>query len=79
MQTINIHHAKTHLSRLVEEAANGQSFIIAKAGKPLVKVIALDTLEAPKPQRIGFMKDNIAVPDDFDRMADAEITNLFGL
>ena len=79
MQTINIHQAKTHLSRLVEEAANGQSFIIAKAGKPLVKVIALDTLEAPKSQRIGFMKDDIAVPDDFDRMADAEITNLFGL
>lgn len=79
MQTINIHQAKTHLSRLVEEAAHGQSFIIAKAGKPLVKVIALDTPEAHKPQRIGFMKDDIAVPDDFDRMADAEITNLFGL
>ena len=79
MQTINIHQAKTHLSRLVEEAAHGQSFTIAKAGKPLVKVIALDTPETPKPQRIGFMKDDIAVPDDFDRMADAEITNLFGL
>lgn len=41
METINIHEAKTHLSRLVEQAAKGEPFIIAKAGKPLVKVVPL--------------------------------------
>ena len=39
MQTVNIHEAKTHLSRLVDQAANGESFVIAKAGKLLVKVV----------------------------------------
>jgi prevent-host-death family protein len=43
MDTVNIHKAKTQLSRLVDQAANGKSFIIAKAGKPLVKVTPLDT------------------------------------
>ncbi len=78
MQTVNIHEAKTHLSRLVEQAAQGQSFIIAKAGKPLVKVVTLNTPEASAASRIGFMADQIKVPDDFDRMADTEIAQLFG-
>ena len=70
-KVVNIHAAKTHLSRLVEEAANGSSFIIAKAGKPMVKVTAIDT-EAPRTSRLGFMKGQISVPDDFDTM-DAEV------
>jgi prevent-host-death family protein len=41
MQTVNIHEAKTHLSRLIEKAVQGESFVIAKAGKPMVKVTAL--------------------------------------
>lgn len=77
MKTVNIHEAKTQLSRLVDRAARGESFIIAKAGKPLVKVTALDAAAAPK--RLGFMKGEIEVPDDFDRMGDAEIAALFGL
>lgn len=52
MQIINIHEAKTHLSRLVEQAVQGEAFIIAKAGKPLVKVMALAAPEAG--QRLGF-------------------------
>jgi prevent-host-death family protein len=48
MKTVNIHDAKTHLSRLVEAAAKGEPFIIAKGGKPLAKVIAIDALAAPK-------------------------------
>ena len=78
MHTVNIHEAKTHLSRLVEEAVKGESFIIAKAGKPLVKVTALDAPTAGQVQRIGFMAGEIAVPDDFDRMGSAEIEQLFG-
>ena len=78
MLTVNIHEAKTHLSRLVERAANGEPFVIAKAGKPLVKVTALDTPTARQVRRLGFMAGEIAVPDDFDRMGSAEIEELFG-
>lgn len=76
MVTVNIHEAKTQLSRLVDQAVRGESFVIAKAGKPLVKVVALDAPEAP--QRLGFLTGEIAVPDDFDRMGEAEIEALFG-
>ena len=78
MQTVNIHQAKTHLSRLVEQAARGESFIIAKAGKPLVKVTPLDAPIAGEVRRLGFLQGEISVPDDFDRMGSAEIEQLFG-
>ena len=78
MQSINIHEAKTHLSRLVEQAAKGEPFVIAKAGRPVVKVMALDAPVAGKVRRLGFMAGRIAVPDDFDRMGSAEIERLFG-
>lgn len=78
MQTINIHDAKTHLSRLVEQAAKGESFIIAKAGKPLVKVVALDTPVADTRRRTGFLAGQIDVPDDFDSMGRDQIEALFG-
>jgi prevent-host-death family protein len=77
MVTVNIHEAKTQLSKLVERAAKGESFVIAKAGKPLVKVAALDAPAAP--QRLGFLAGEIAVPDDFDRMGEADIAALFAL
>ena len=76
MITVNIHEAKTHLSKLVDQAVKGEAFVIAKAGKPLVKVAALDT--PPEPQRLGFLVGEIAVPDDFNHMGEAEITALFG-
>jgi prevent-host-death family protein len=76
MLTVNIHEAKTQLSRLVDNAIKGEPFIIAKAGKPLVKVIAL---ESPKePQRIGFLAGEIKVPRDFNTMGEHEIAKLFG-
>lgn len=78
MQTINIHEAKTHLSKLVEQAAQGEAFIIAKAGKPMVKVVALTAPDSSKVKRIGFMAGEIEVPDDFDTMGGAEIERLFG-
>jgi prevent-host-death family protein len=78
MKTVNIHEAKTHLSRLVEAAARGEAFVIAKAGRPLVKVTALDAPAAGERRRLGFLAGRIAVPDDFDRMAAAEIEALFG-
>ena len=55
MRIVNIHEAKTQLSRLVEEAARGEGFVIAKAGKPVAKVTALDTPSGPDVRRLGFM------------------------
>ena len=78
MRTVNIHEAKTHLSRLVEQAAQGQSFVIAKAGKPMVKVMALDAPTGANVKRLGFLSGHIEVPDDFDRMGSEEIEGLFG-
>lgn len=78
MHTVNIHKAKTHLSRLIEQAAKGEPFIIAKAGKPLVKVMSLTTPESNQVKRLGFMTGQIIVPDDFDQMGKTEIEQLFG-
>jgi prevent-host-death family protein len=77
MRTYNIHDAKTHLSRLVEQAANGEPFVIAKAGKPMVKVIPLTAREPSEIKRFGFMAGQISVPADFDRMGEAEIMKMF--
>lgn len=76
MKKINIYEAKTHLSALVEQAANGEEFIIAKAGKPMVKVVPYK--EALKLPRTGFLKGQVSIPDDFDRMGAGEISGLFG-
>ena len=77
MQTYNIHDAKTHLSRLVEQAAKGEPFIIAKAGKPMVKVFAFKAPGPSQIKRFGFMAGQIEVPDDFDQMGEAKIVKLF--
>jgi prevent-host-death family protein len=77
MKTVNIHQAKTQLSKLVEEAAKGEPFVIAKAGKPLVKVMALGTPTGGQVRRLGFMTGQIIVPDDFDRMGSEKIEGLF--
>lgn len=76
MHAINIHEAKTNLSRLVDQAVRGEPFVIAKAGKPLVKVVALEPSET-KPRRLGFLAGQISVPDDFDTMFQKEIEEMF--
>jgi antitoxin (DNA-binding transcriptional repressor) of toxin-antitoxin stability system len=77
MQTINIHQAKTQLSQLIAKAVKGESFIIAKAGKPQVLVTKIDAPFAGKIRRLGFMEDNISIPKDFDEMGRKEIESLF--
>jgi prevent-host-death family protein len=77
MRTVNIHDAKTNLSRLVEQAAKGESFVIAKAGKPMVKVVPLDAPDEGRVSRFGFLRGQLTVPDDFDRMGEDEITHQF--
>ena len=77
MRTVNIHEAKTHLSKLVDLAAKGEPFVIAKAGKPMVTVTAVTNAEAPPMRRRGFMAGQISVPADFDTMCAAEIEAMF--
>ena len=76
MQQYNIHTAKTQLSALVEKASKGEAFIIAKAGKPMVKVIPCLPQNAAK-KRIGFLKGQIKVPADFNEMGQNEIGKAF--
>jgi prevent-host-death family protein len=77
MRTFNIHEAKTHLSRLVDEAEKGEPFVIAKAGKPKVKVVRVDEPENKAKQRIGFLKGKIKVPDDIKTPFAEEIEKMF--
>ena len=78
MESINMHEAKTRLSQLVARAQQGESFIIAKAGKPLVRVTAIDSPEPSQQRRIGFLAGQLKIPDDFDRMGEDDIVTLFG-
>jgi prevent-host-death family protein len=78
MKTVNIHEAKTHLSKLVEEASKGESFVIAKAGKPMAKVTAFSAPTGAQMRRLGFMTGQVSVPEDFDQMGRDEIERIFG-
>jgi len=78
MESINMHEAKTRLSQLVARASKGEAFIIAKAGKPVARVTAIDSPEQSQQKRIGFMAGQFTVPDNFDRMGEDEITEMFG-
>ena len=77
VKTVNIHEAKTHLSRLIDEAVKGEPFIIAKAGKPIVKVTALDAPEPAAKRRLGFLAGQYSIPDDFDQMGANAIAAAF--
>lgn len=77
LHTVDIHEAKTNLSRLVDQAAKGESFVITKAGKPLVKVMPLNAPEAGQVKRLGFMAGQLVVPDDFDSLGRGQIEQLF--
>jgi len=77
LKIVNIHEAKTHLSRLVEEAAKGESFVIAKAGKPMVKVVRLEEPDPRAKRRLGMLEGQMTVPDDFDTMFQDEIEKMF--
>jgi len=78
MRTVNIHEAKTHLSRLIDKAAKGEPFIIAKSGKPMVKVTAIEAPATSETRRIGFLDGQFSIPDDFDDMGREDIEKLFG-
>jgi prevent-host-death family protein len=77
MLTVNIHDAKTRLSELIARAVAGEPFVIAKAGKPMVKVEAIEPAEVKHPQRLGFAEGLWTAPDNFDTMAQDEIERMF--
>ncbi len=77
MRSVNIHDAKTHFSRLVDEVAGGETVIIAKAGKPVAQLAPLSADAPEKKSLIGFMRGRITVPDDFDTMFQDEIIAMF--
>lgn len=77
MDIINMHDAKTRLSQLVDKAAKGEPFIIARAGKPVARVSAIEAPEPAAARRLGFLKGQIQVPDDFDRLDEDSIADMF--
>ena len=79
MEIVNIHQAKCHLSRLLQGVAEGRPFIIAKAGKPIARLTAIDDPETAQIKRLGFLAGQFTVPDDFNRMGQEEILAQFGL
>ncbi len=78
MKTVNIHEAKTQLSKLVEEASKGESFVITKAGKPVARVTAYSAPTGAQMRRLGFMAGQVSVPEGFDQMGRDEIERIFG-
>ena len=75
MHIVNIHEAKTQFSKLVESAMNGEETIIAKAGKPVAKLVPI-SLDKPK-RRLGVLKGKIKIADDFDVSLPETILNSF--
>lgn len=77
MRSVNIHDAKTHFSRLVDDVAEGESVVIAKAGSPLARLVPLDAEPGRPRSLVGFLKGRIIIPDDFDRMGGDELVAQF--
>ena len=77
MKTVNIHAAKTHLSSLVEQAAAGEEIVIAKAGRPVARLVALE--RPGKPRVAGALAGRIRISDDFDAPLPSELAKAFGL
>ena len=74
-KTVNMHEAKTHLSRLVDEVQNGEEIVIARAGKPVARLAPLKTHW--KPRRPGGLKGKIWISEDFDAPLPEEIAAAF--
>jgi prevent-host-death family protein len=75
MLTVNIHEAKTHLSKLVEQAHAGQEIVIARAGKPVARLIPVGKQQARR--SLGALAGRFSVPTDFDAPLPEEVTQVF--
>jgi prevent-host-death family protein len=76
MQTVNIHEAKTHLSRFVDQAAAGEEIVIARAGTPVARLVALAS-DMNKPRTLGLGKGRFTLPAGFDRLHAEAIQSMF--
>ncbi|TQE94733.1 MAG: type II toxin-antitoxin system Phd/YefM family antitoxin [Spiribacter salinus] len=76
MKSINIHEAKTHLSRFVEDAASGQEIVIARAGRPVARLVALEPADRA-PRELGLGRDRFNIPADFDHRDQAAVETMF--
>lgn len=77
MTTVSLEEAESRLADLLDKAATGEPFLIARPGKPLIQVVAVPTPPAKPTNRLGFMKTQFKVPDDFDSMHAEEILAMF--
>lgn len=77
MTIVNIHDAKTHLSRLIERAASGETVVIAKAGKPVAKLVPLEQPKVDTSRRLGGLQGQLTIPDDFKGFMKDEIEETF--
>ncbi|WP_062518702.1 type II toxin-antitoxin system Phd/YefM family antitoxin [Demequina silvatica] len=77
MRTVNVHEAKTHLSKLLAAVGRGETVIVARAGVPVARLVPIEGADTVG-QRVGFMPDLLEIPDDFDRMGADDIERLFG-
>ena len=75
MHTVNIHEAKTHLSKLLEEVSQGKDVVIAKAGKPVAKLTGLSPVRPVR--KPGFLKGKIKIADNFDAPLSDELLDAF--
>jgi prevent-host-death family protein len=78
MQTVNIHEAKTQFSRFVDQAEAGEEIVIARAGKPVARLVALANTST-KPRKLGLGKKKFTFPENFDSSDAAEIVGMFEL
>lgn len=76
MQTVNIHEAKTQLSRFVDQAAAGEEIIIARAGKPVARLVPLKVTQS-QPRKLGPGKGKFTLPAGFDELNAGEIQGMF--
>jgi prevent-host-death family protein len=77
MQTVNIHAAKTHLSRLLDAVAGGEEILIARAGRPIARLVPLQGQAVPMRRRLGQLAGQVTVPEDFDAPLPEDILSSF--
>ena len=75
MKTVNTHQAKTHLSRLLKRVAAGEEIVIARAGKPVARLVPLK--DAGTPRELGFVREGLRIGEDFDAPLPAEVLQAF--
>jgi prevent-host-death family protein len=77
MQTVNIHAAKTHLSRLIDAVMEGEEIVIARSGRPVARLVPLEKAAAPGRRQLGVLGGKLKVPDDFDAPLPDEVLRAF--